>query len=522
MRPCPQLSAVLVCWLSLCCTPFAIAQPGVEFDEDRYLDHVQYLASEDLKGRGTGTPELDTAAAYVADQFQLAGLPPLPGRDYYQEFPVSTNAHLGKHNRLAFEAGGKKTELRLRRHFTPLSFSGAGKVSAQLVFAGYGISAPEYGYDDYASIDARGKIVVILRHEPQEYDRDSAFAGKIYTEHSQLLSKAINARHHGAQALIMVNDTNQHGGGPGDLTEFSTLPGPASAEIPFLHVDAEVIQGWFSLADRDFQKVQDEINENLRPGSFAFPPSLKARLRADLKFSERKVRNVVGYLPGHTDEYVVIGAHYDHIGLGEQFSMRPSAAGTIHLGADDNASGTAGLLELARWFAARPPGKRGLLFIAFAAEELGLLGSSHYVHHPLLPMSNAIAMINMDMIGRIRDRRVYIGGSTTGSTLPDVLKASAEESSLEFDLSDTIGYGSSDHTAFTTRQVPVLFFFSGLHGDYHRPSDTWDKINPAPSVDLLEYISAVVTTLSESDPRPAFLTTGDLPATQYQKAASPE
>jgi len=506
----------------LLCAGLLLAQPAAEFDAGRYLDHVKYLASEDLEGRGAGGPQLDTAAAYIADQFQLAGLRPARGRRYYQEFPVSTNGSLGPSNRLSFEWEGETEELRLQRHFIPLNFSGRGKISAQAVFAGYGISAPEYGYDDYESIDAHGKIVVFLRHEPQEYDRESIFAGKIYTEHSQLLSKAINARRHGARAIIMVNDSAQHGNRNGELTEFSKHPGPASADIPYLHVGVDVIERWFACAGKDFKQIQDEINQSLRPASFSFPASLKVRLRTDVRFSQRKVRNVAAYIPGRTEEHVIVGAHYDHIGLGEQFSMRPSAAGTPHPGADDNASGTAGLLELARWFAARPPSKRGILFLAFAGEELGLLGSSHYVRHPLLPVSGAVAMINMDMIGRIRDNRAYVGGSTTGSNLNEILKSSQARSALQFDLSDTIGYGSSDHTAFTTREVPVLFFFSGLHSDYHRPSDTWDKINAPKAVELLQYIATVTQELADAAERPQFVRTGEITKPVYSNAAEPD
>ena len=494
--------------LALVC-PFGRA--GGAIDAEHYLDHVRYLASEQMRGRGTGTPELEAAAEYIAEQFQAIGVKPVPGARYFQRFPVTMNAEVGPENRLAYSVDGEPGKrLRLRRHFVPLSFSGRGKASGQLVFAGYGISANEYGYDDYAGVNAKGKIVVILRHEPQEFDRDSAFAGTVYTEHSQLFSKADNAKLHGARAVLMVNDTSQHGGGTGELTEFSPYPGPASLGIPFLHVDAEVVAGWFAQAGRNFQTVQNEMNAGLEPRSFEFPRGLRVRLRADVRARRREVRNVAAFLPGRTRQYIIIGAHYDHIGLGEQFSMLPSAAGTVHPGADDNASGTAGLIELARHFAARRTGRRGILFVAFAGEELGLLGSGYYVRHPLQPLSRAVAMINMDMIGRIRDDRVYVGGATTGAGLRERLEALAAGTGLRIDLSETMGYGSSDHTAFTTREIPVLFFFSGLHRDYHRPSDTWDKIKAEKAVQLLDYVAAVVNELSEADHRPRFLRVGGI------------
>src|SRR5205823_3892916 len=219
----------------------------------------------------------------------------------------------------------------------------------------------------------------------------------------------------------------------------------------------------------------------------------------------KTVHNVVGYLPGETSEYIVIGAHYDHLGLGEQFSMAPSLAGTVHPGADDNASGSSGVIELARRMGSEPKPKRGVLFMTFAGEELGLLGSSYYVNHPELPLDKAVAMINMDMIGRVREGKVYIGGAGTGTTLRATLDQVVPKYKLKVDFSDTTGYGSSDHTSFTTKQVPVLFFFSGLHSDYHKPSDTWDKIDAPDAARLLQMVAEVSDRLREDDTRPQFV-----------------
>jgi len=262
---------------------------------------------------------------------------------------------------------------------------------------------------------------------------------------------------------------------------------------------------WFALAGRSLEEIQAEVDKDLKPRSFAFPPSLEIRAATDVERAMRTVHNVAGLLPGQTDEYVIIGAHYDHLGLGEQFSMAPSQVGTVHPGADDNASGAAGVLELARYFASQPKLKRGLLFIAFAGEELGLLGSSFYVNHPALPPEKAVAMINLDMIGRIRDGKVYVGGQGSGTTLKALLEEVQARHDLQLDYSDAAGYGSSDHTSFTTRQIPVLFFFSGLHGDYHRPSDTWDKIDAQATARLLALIGDVGGRLIETGERPRFV-----------------
>ncbi len=483
--------------------PAEVSAPG--FDPQRYLDHIKFLASEQLGGRGAGSPELDRAAEYIAVRFRRAGLESIEGGNYAQAFDVTWNARLGPGNRLSWTLDGVVEELALHRDFVPLNFSAAGRFSGGVVFAGYGISAAEYDYDDYAGVDVRDKFVIVLRHEPQEFDQRSIFAGQTYTEHAQLFSKTLNARLHGAKGVLYVNDIVSHGGRSGDLEKFIETVGPADVGIPFVHLSADVAGRWLASAGKKLSDLQSAIDRDLRPRSFPLPPSLKVHLNVDVKHTRKQVRNIAGYLPGKTAEHIVIGAHYDHIGLGDQFSMAPGMAGTVHPGADDNASGVAGLLELARWFGGRPRLQRGILFVAFAGEELGLLGSSYYIRRPLVPLENAIAMINMDMIGRVRDRRIYVGGVATGSTFRDILESRRRHSNLVLDFSETAGYGSSDHTSFTARQVPVLFFFSGLHGDYHRPSDTWDKINASQTVVLLRFIADVVADLAEGVKRPQFV-----------------
>jgi aminopeptidase YwaD len=219
----------------------------------------------------------------------------------------------------------------------------------------------------------------------------------------------------------------------------------------------------------------------------------------------KTVHNVAGYLPGETDEYVVIGAHYDHLGLGGQYSLAPSMTGTVHPGADDNASGTAGVIELARWFTTQPKQKRGVLFLTFAGEELGLLGSNYYVAHPELPLEKAVAMLNMDMIGRVRDGKIYVGGAATGSNLRAMLDRIAPQHPLKIDYSDMGEAGGSDHMSFTIGKVPALFFFSGLHSDYHKPSDTWDKIDAPDAAKVLDLVADIAGALCQTSERPQFV-----------------
>ena len=488
------------------------AAAETRFDPERYLGHIKYLASDKLKGRGTGMKELDTAAAYIARQFRNAGLKPAGTEGYFQKFTVTTRARITPRNKLSYtintDAMGKLREapttktLKSSREFIPFNFSDNGSAGANVVFAGYGITAKEYDYDDYAGLDVKDKIVLVLRQEPQEFDEKSKFEGKSYTAHSQLANKAINARMHGAKAVILINTLFNRTGGQDALDMFGRAAGPGNAGLLFAQMKAEEADSWFALAGKNLKETCEGIDRDLTPRSFAFPDSLKAKLDVEIERQTRVVNNVAGLIPGETNEYVVIGAHYDHLGMGEQFSL--GTPGKAHLGADDNASGTSAVIELARYFAKQPKRKRGILFLAFAGEELGLLGSAFYVSNPKMPLGDAAAMINMDMIGRIRDGKVFIGGSGTGSTFKPLIEELKPKYPFTLDLSETAGYGSSDHTSFTTKQVPVLFFFSGLHGDYHKPSDTWDKIDPGTSVKLLDLIADMTGRLASQD-RPQYV-----------------
>ncbi|HLI86743.1 MAG TPA: M28 family peptidase [Bryobacteraceae bacterium] len=474
-------------------------------DPNLYLDDIKFLASPQMKGRATGSPELEKAAAFIATKFQEFGLKPADGKSFYQAFPVTTNARLGKTNRFHFTENGKAVALHFPEDFLPFNFSSSGKLAGQVVFVGYGITAPEYNYDDYAGIDVKGKIVLMLRHEPQEYDEKSVFAGKSYTRHTQFASKASNAKNHGAIGVILINDLPNHRSDGDGLEKFGSTEGPAEAGIPFLQVKVEKIESWFKDAGKDLDAIEADIDRTLQPRSFAFPASLRVDANLDVERVVKTVHNVVGYLPGETDEYVILGAHYDHLGLGEQFSLDPEMKGTVHPGADDNASGTAGVIELARWYASQPKQKRGIVFMTFAGEELGLLGSEFYTEHPDLPLDKCAAMINMDMIGRVRNEKLYIGGVATGSTLRALLEREAPKFPLQLDYSDTSGYGSSDHYEFTAKGVPVLFFFSGLHGDYHKATDTWDKIDAPDAAKVLQLVADVTDQLRQEPGRPQFV-----------------
>ncbi|MCX6632597.1 MAG: M28 family peptidase [Candidatus Solibacter sp.] len=473
-------------------------------DPNLYLNDVKFLASQDLRGRGTGSPELEKAAAYLERNYRQLGIKPV-GKVYQQPFPVTTDAALGKANRFQFTENGRATTLQFPGEFVPFNFSQTGPMAGAVVFAGYGITAPEYSYDDYAGLDVKGKIVLVLRHEPQESDSKSPFEGKTFTQHAQFAAKATNAKLHGASGVVLITDSGNHPGAADELEKFGVTVGPTNARIAFLQVKQARVEKWFTDAGKSLDKIQADIDKDLKPQSFAFPDTIRVEANLDIQRAVRTVHNLAAFLPGQTDEYVIIGAHYDHLGLGGQHSLAPSQTGTVHPGADDNASGTAGVMELARYFAKQPRRQRGILFLNFAGEEQGLLGSAFYADHPLLPLDKAVTMINLDMIGRMRDNKLYIGGAASGSNLKDVLEKLIPASGLKVDYAGGASSGSSDHTSFTSHQVPALFFFSGLHGDYHKPSDTWDKIDAPAAAKLLAMVAEVAQALRDAPERPAFV-----------------
>ena len=483
----------------------------ISVQSDRWLADAKYLSSDQLRGRGNNIPELEEAAAYIAEQFSKAGLEVLPGGDF-QPFEANVGAELGEDNSLSL-ISPSTSSYQIHTHFIPLSMSGSGERTGSLVFVGYGITAPEYGYDDYDGIDVQGKVVLVLRHEPQENDGDSVFQGRRFTRHAGLVNKAINARNHGAVAMLLVNDPLNHRGSEDELVRFGRAGGPSNLGMLAVHVKQDVVEEWMSQADVSLLELQEAIDGDLTPRSSLLPDTIQVKLRADVLHRKRVLKNVAGFLPGSDpvlrDEVIILGAHYDHLGLGEQNSMSPRLAGQIHNGADDNASGTAGILELARAFSAeRGQLRRSVLFLAFAGEELGLLGSAHYVEEPLIRLDRTIAMLNLDMIGRVKQNKLYIGGVGTSPSFRQLVEQENVEQenrgpAFQIEFSDA-GYDASDHVSFNRKQVPVMFFFSGLHSDYHKPSDTWEKLETENTVRLLELVSRVVQKIDAEDERPQF------------------
>jgi hypothetical protein len=497
-------AVLLIFCLSLTLVSFGASHT---FQPDAYLRHVKFLASDALLGRGNGTPELDKAADYIAAEFKVAGLQPAGDNGtYFQKFTLTTGGKLGPGNKMSVKLGSGSFEAALYKDFLPIGVGEKTSISGEVVFAGYGISAEEYKYDDYKDFDVTDKIVLIMAHEPGENDASSPFNGRETTLHGHDNSKAANAKFRGARALLIVQDPANHE----DATK--DLPVTGGEEIDDLGICVVRITRGLAQRILDSEKkslleLQKQIDARNSPQSLALR-GVELNLDLDVTRTPKEVRNVLALLPGTdpslANETVIIGAHYDHLGRGGRSSMSPQLIGQTHHGADDNASGTAGLIELAAALAGDPaPRKRTYLFIAFAGEEVGLRGSYYWTGHPTMPLDNAIAMLNMDMIGRPRENQIIIGGVGTSPDFPDLVKNTAQEAGLQVKTSQS-GYGSSDHVAFYIKNMPVLFFFSGLHSDYHRPDDTWDKINAEGATRILSMVYSIATRLDAVDQRPQF------------------
>lgn len=467
------------------------------------LAWVKTLADLALEGRASGTPGADRAARLIAGEFRRLGL--RPGGDsggYLQAFGVVRGIRVGEANTLELTAGGVTRSFAPGRDFLPYAFSENGETEGELVFAGHGITAPELHYDDYAGLDVRGKVVLVMTDEPRERDEHGPFRKPEAFHYTELRHKVINAREHGAAGIIVVTD-------PHHPDEPPRPPRGTSAPWGILAVGAtrSAADALLAPSGRTLAGLQAEIDRDLAPRSTLIPGT-RVRLQVSLLRERAETANVVGILPG-TDpaparEAVVVGAHYDHLGRGSQFSLAPDLADEIHPGADDNASGTAAVIGLARAFVASGGARRSLVFVAFSGEELGLLGSTHYVKHPPIPLADTVAMVNLDSVGRMQGRRLYVMGVGSGTGLRQMVEEAGRGLDVELALRED-AVGPSDHTAFYTRERPVLFFFTGTHADYHRPTDTWEKINAQGLRTVVSVAFRAIRALADRPGRPAFV-----------------
>lgn len=471
------------------------------------VSHIDFLASKFCRGRETGDVGMDAADKYITSVLKGAGLQPAGEfGSFFQEVKLK-EVSLSDHIHLSIEERIGTTPLiknaKLEWDYLPILISAEKEVTAPLVFAGYGITAPEHNYDDYKTVDAGGKVVLVMRHEPGENDESSPFDGRKLSKHATFLSKILNAQKHGAVGILFVTDPLNHkdlsveAGGFLSGTNWVSLSEKRlkydedfkymkfehrmrilgdnfGVEIPAVHIDGQLAETLLG-ANHSLRALQEEMDKKMKPRSFVVPGKT---VHMQVYFKNKHVRahnivaKVVGSDPELKDEVVIVGGHYDHEGKDNR--------GQVYGGADDNASGTAAVLELARAFhdmETRP--KRTILFILFTAEEKGLLGARYYVENPIFPLEKTVAMINLDMLGRNSVDQMGLMGKYQ---FPQLFKIADDinkkTTNFEFNFNVDEFIRNSDHFPFMRKNVPAIFFNSGMHKELHSPRDTVDLIIP--------------------------------------------
>lgn len=497
-------------------------QPSV----DRLRTDITFLASDKLDGRRTGTEGANQAASYIAAEFKRLGMKP-GAKSYLQEFPYVAGVDLGKQNVMSVKlnSGAEFVDLSVVNDWMPLGFStNGGADTTPLAFVGYGITAADLKYDDYASVDVKNKVALVFEGTPDGDNPHGQFG-----RYEDVRWKAIAAKDKGAIALLVIASDNDFKDERLTKLQYDNMAGDAGLPVAVISQQTafRILRSTFKLlsSNESSSDLAKQVMDSSTGKTDFSTPVKDALVTLSINVTRRTAPgfNIVGILEGSDpklkSETIVIGAHYDHLGRGGEGSLAPRS-GDIHHGADDNASGVAGVLELARIFSQstmRP--KRTLVFIAFSGEEEGLIGSNFYVNHPIVPLAQTVAMVNMDMIGRLKDDKLIVGGAGTSSQWHDwISKAnetttgnvtgiqSASSTSTErFILTlNEDGFGPSDHSSFYSKQVPVLFFWTGTHEDYHKPSDTADKINYEGEARVLSLVLDVVRLIDHSEHRPSY------------------
>src|SRR5215212_9840 len=440
----------------------AIAQQQ-EPSAKRLQEHVTYLASDALDGRRTGSAGANEAARYITREFSRLGLRPAASSAvrYQQSFPYIAGVELGKGNLFAFAPYPRTNDssLQVSVDWLPLGFSTSAKVESGIVFAGFGITAAKLNYDDYSGLNATGKIALVLQGTPDGENPHGQFANL-----EGVRWKAIAARNAGAKALVIVAKDITFTSDRLTKLDYDNTNGDAG--IPVVVISRQAADRLLALSNTSLQQVEQSTAAKTAGNNRVLTGEIT--LSIDVVRNQVPAYNVIGVLEGSDpvlkNENIVIGAHYDHLGRGGEGSLAPRS-GEVHHGADDNASGTAGLLELARIFSAqRPKLKRSVIFIAFGGEEEGLLGSNYYVNHPLIPLANTVAMINMDMIGRMKDRKLVIGGVGTAKEWRELI---GHANTFELTLNED-GYGPSDHSSYYIDEARILSMVARLVRDVDR------------------------------------------------------
>ena len=539
MRPIPAVlhvpAAFAIVALALAAVLNAAdSDPGLaSITADALKGHIYFLASDEMAGRDSLSPEGRIAAQYIAGFYHRAGLTAVGDNNtYFQNFPM-TAGHIDRERTYLRTVTGKDaTATRDFAMGADFTLGRQGNVDAAarapLVFAGYGLAAPEYGYDDFKGVDVRGRVVMVLTHEPQEHDPRSRFKGRYNTVHAFNWWKPEVIRQHGAAAILIVQEKTS------DRKSVRKPSGPTNGQIrvergshaltspfwdlPFFTISRQVADELLKTSGKTIDQLQDAIDQDGQPHSLAVPDVVVDLRRAIKDRQVIQTRNVVGVIEGSDprlkDEYVLVTGHYDHVGQTGPF---------IYHGADDNASAVAAVIAVAEAFKASGTSpKRSLMFLIFEAEEDGLLGAFHYVDHPIVPLDKTVAVVNSDMIGRDEDdpewnttadqnrNGVNVIGTLYNPDLRRVIDAENQLIGLTLDYktdgNDPEGWFSrSDQYPFAVKYVPMVLFNTGEHPDYHTANDTWDRINYPKIEKIARLIYLSARTLANSSSRPKFV-----------------
>lgn len=518
---------------------------AAEVTPDDLKAEASWLADEARGGRQTGSPGADAAAAFLRDYFRAFGLKPL-GDDYYNAFTFNAGANVdASKSKLAIVTEGKAKDFALDKDFRPLAFSENGDVEGEVVFAGYGLSVPEDGkntrYNSYDGLDVKDKIVLLFRYVPEAVEPPrraqlNRYAGLRY--------KAMMARERGAKGVLVVSGPNSPS--PGQLQAMTNDGSHSGSGIVAGSISLAAAEALLAPSGKNLKDLQSGLdNENPHAEGGFVLPKVRAKLSVGIEHLKKSDRNVVAMIPpsGGSDEYIVVGAHYDHLGTGGAGSSmaRSGEEGKIHYGADDNASGTAVVLELAAYFAAKlgwnglpqanaprkgdpgvsntytgsttvvagelklapAVGRRGIIFALWSGEEMGLIGSAAFAEKPPVPIEKIAAYLNFDMVGRLRDDKLTLQGIGSSKLWRKLIEKRNVAAGFNLTLQDD-PYLPTDTTSFYPKRVPVLNFFTGSHEDYHRPTDTADKLNIEGLERITKFAQQILMDVATAPERPDY------------------
>jgi hypothetical protein len=486
----------------------------------RTEERVRTLAAEGLQGRLVGSDGERQAAEYLAAELKRIGALPLPGqRDYRLSFDftagsrdggssMSLSSHVGSGAPTGVGSGFSRT-YQSSPEIQALSFSDNGEVSGPVVFAGYGLVVPDtqnFGYDSYVGIDVKDKIVVVLRYYPEDADADTK---SILARYAGLRYKAMAARQRGARALIVV--TGPRSPNAGQLVPMTFDTALAGSGIVAATVNGAVGASLFAGAERTLEEAQRALDSGNPHVSGFDLPGVTVTLRTNLVRERRTGFNIAGYLPATGNAaasrpWIALGAHYDHLGRGDHGNSLATAeeAGRVHYGADDNASGSAAVLAAGERLAAVLSRRRNVVLSFWSGEEIGLVGSNAYVTTPPIPIDQLAAYLNFDMVGRMQDNKLVVQAAGSSAAWPRLVEQANVLAGFDLQVQND-PYLPTDSASFNQAGVPTLNFFTGTHTDYHKPSDTADKIQFEDLDRVAAFAATIARRLMDADEAPAFV-----------------